>query len=143
MNQQNTKAAAYWAAVGKVHATLRHTEKITDELGIETEVELAYPVYITSIGDSLRAIRGGVVVDALPKVAAQRIVEKTHRLATEDEIKKYHDAGNVEARRCEREEQNRRRTFTSQMPGEMQQTADLVAAAVREVVQAGGSKPIK
>jgi hypothetical protein len=62
----------FWASVNKLADTLPN------------------PSFITSIEDETRGWVGGRVFPAEPKLAAQRVIEGTHKLSTEDEIKSYH-----------------------------------------------------
>jgi hypothetical protein len=55
------------------------------------EIERGLPAvnFIVSLGDEMTGLVGGRVFVAPPSIAAARIVEKTHRLATADEISAY------------------------------------------------------
>ncbi|CAB4130813.1 hypothetical protein UFOVP130_36 [uncultured Caudovirales phage] len=78
-NGQNIKA--FWAAV-------RHeAEALTDEF-----------YYLMSLTDPTRGLVGGVVVQASKATAAQALVQKTHRLATSEEIAAW-DAAETEKRK--------------------------------------------
>ena len=69
----------YWRAVQKVEATLQPGTTGT--------------VFITSIERPLSpAWRAGVTFETTRRIAAQRIVEQTHRIATAEEIEAYRAA---------------------------------------------------
>lgn len=65
-------------------------------------------VFMVSIEDPTREIRGGVVVEMSRENAAKAIVARTHRQAEEDEIEAY-KADQAERRERIRAEEARRR----------------------------------
>jgi hypothetical protein len=93
-------------------------------------------VYITSHQDLLRGMNGGVVSEAPPTNAAQRVAEKTHRLATADEVTQYKAERQADVSRCAKLEEDRKRTVSLKPTDEENaRTAAIVASAVQSVMQ--------
>jgi hypothetical protein len=69
------------------HAAQPEPELVTDEYGETDKVPTA--VYLTSVRNRERGTKNGHVALATIDLAATRIVEGTHRVATEDEIVAY------------------------------------------------------
>jgi len=98
-------------------------------------------VYITSHQDLLRGMKGGVVSEAPPTNAAQRIAEKTHRLANDDEVTKYKAERQADVIRFAKLEEDRKRTVSLKPTDEENaRTAAIVASAVQSVMQAQTGK---
>ena len=57
-------------------------------------------IYVTSVENLLRGLKGGAVFEAPRKLAAQRIVENTHQLSTPAEIQEYQAAKRQREETC-------------------------------------------
>jgi hypothetical protein len=125
---QNTQGqTAYWA---NVNQTLISTPGFFDE-----NRQLKELVYITSLSKPMRGITGGRVFGATPKLAAQRIVEETHRLSTPEEVEAEAKRVEAEGRRLFHQEEERKTSLRMKStPEDDQRMAGIVAAAVSSVV---------
>jgi hypothetical protein len=74
------RRSPYWQAVFETESEIQPQRNID-----------GCPVFfITSVANKLREITGGYVVDCNARNAAQRIVEASHRMSTEEEVQKYY-----------------------------------------------------
>ncbi len=62
----------------------------------EAQIEEEYP-YIVSVEAAQSGLRGGVIVQVTRRVAAERITERTHRLASPEEIVAHQQSEAVSA----------------------------------------------
>jgi hypothetical protein len=77
---EQMKRSPYWQAVHEIEAEIKPQRH-----------DGGVPIFfITSVESKLKRINGGYVVDCNIRNAAQRIVEGSHRLSTEEEIQKYY-----------------------------------------------------
>jgi hypothetical protein len=56
----------------------------------EQRAKLPSEVWLTSIERPLEGITGGATCAVTREIAARRLVEQSHRIATEEEIQKFH-----------------------------------------------------
>lgn len=91
-------------------------------------------VYITSIDDPLGSVVGGRVCEATIDVAASRIVEKTHRESTPEDIARFHAEQLQRANDCVLQEIRNR---AAQGRGNFQITQDQAEQAGLVPVAAG------
>ena len=122
----------YYEMVAKVRAELQNTESpsvVKSNGRLDT-------VYITSIENLLHNGKGGVVFEAPPSNAAERITQQSHRLSTADEVRRYKGERQADVDLFARREEARMRT-TSLKPTEEEnaRTAAIVASAVQSVMQ--------
>jgi hypothetical protein len=82
-----TKAEMFWGEVRRVQATIPSES-----------------TYIASIDRPMEGINGGRVFAASAKLAAQRVVEGTHRIATPEEIDRYHTEQQARSEWCKAQE---------------------------------------
>jgi hypothetical protein len=90
-------AKVFWNYVEQKTAALRrdHQERIARYRATQDASVLGGQptgegsVFLSSLGNELLEIPSGQVVEARYRLAAQRIVESTHRLATADEIARF------------------------------------------------------
>jgi hypothetical protein len=85
----------YWAHVHSVAPTLPEVPVRTAQGQI-----FAPAVYITSLDDPLKGQVGGAVCSADRETAARRIVERSHRLSTDEEIAQFYAAMNQRNHDC-------------------------------------------
>ncbi len=100
-------------------------------------------VWVTSIEDPLRNITGGRVFETDVRQAAMRIVERTHRLSTEEEIVAELARDKAESARLkELEEQRKQQSILKPSEEQMAAQANLVGTVVKAVLQElrGGEK---
>jgi hypothetical protein len=117
-NPQNQNAAQlFWSRVNQVaNGLMEKGEKV---------------IYITSEEDFLHGITGGAIFEANAKNAAERMVEKTHRLSTPEEIERFKSQKRQREMQCavitDRQKQT---TMLKQSPEQNQALADAVTAGV-------------
>ena len=80
-----TLAERYWSAVGTTAHQLR--EALLTNAPDKTRVEDA--IFITSLNLPLRGFTPGSVCDMTTEMAARRIVDATHRIATPKEVAEF------------------------------------------------------
>lgn len=107
-------AQVYWAKVKKVRDGLAREVFITSIGPMDREEALAF-------GQML----GGVTCGAFAANAARRIVEGTHRLATEKEIEKFHADQRERDKLCAATEAARRKEAIRVLPGELAKALNL------------------
>ena len=121
VHDRNAEPTPYWRAI---HGLL------------ETEAFRRDPVYITSEEDQMRGLKGGVTFEAMPRNAAERVISRTHRLSTPEEIEAYKRARATEVRRLHDIEEARKQTsIMKPSPEQNEAMAGAVAAAVQAVLQ--------
>ena len=105
--------ARYWSLVAEQRTKLLRQTGL-DVSGL-TAAEMkhfaksdANVIYITSLTSEIDALVGGRVFGVTVELAAQRIIEHSHRLATEEEIKRYHDEQDARNRICNEIEARKR-----------------------------------
>jgi hypothetical protein len=87
--------------------------------------DLPEAVYLTSLDSRTRGTQAGAVCLCSREIAARRIAEGTHRVATEAEVEQYKAHLEAERRRIVEEDYRRKQQFA--LPSEL---AELVRAAV-------------
>ena len=93
-------------------------------------------VFITSLSNQLKGVRGGVVKECSPRLAAIGIVEQTHRIATEDEIQRYRAQGEDNIQKLAQQEDDRRQRLALRSSGkDNERDAVMMATAIRTVMQ--------
>jgi hypothetical protein len=75
---------AFWQEVNDM------SQQIIADAGRQTLQKVPSCVFITSVVSRRNRISNARVSQAHLKLAAQRVVEGTHRLSTDDEIERYH-----------------------------------------------------
>jgi hypothetical protein len=95
----------YWQLVAEQRARLlTQTGVSIDGLSKAEIAHLArqdsHPIFITSLDRPLDGITGGATSGVTVEIAARRLVESSHRLATEEEIAKFHADQKARDREC-------------------------------------------
>ena len=132
----------YWALVAEQRA------KLLNSLGVSTgnlsRADIAHiatssdrAVFIISVDRPLEGITGGSTCAATVEVAARRIVEASHRLATEDEIAKFHAAQRAGERLCAEIEHRKREADGKTVVMGRDVVEEIVGAAVARSSRSG------
>jgi len=107
----------YWALVAEQRARLLNLLEVSTA-GMSRE-EIAHlagrddtkgggAIFITSVDKPLEGITGGSISGVTVEIAARRIVEGSHRLATKDEIASFKAAQRARERTCADTERRKR-----------------------------------
>ena len=120
LEQSGQAQTPYWAMV---------TQEAMKYAGSST-------VFITSLPSPLRGLKGGVVKECSPRLAAIGIVEQTHRIASEDEIRRYRAQGEENVQKLAQQEDDKRQRLALRSSGkDNKRDAVMMAAAIRTVMQ--------
>lgn len=102
----------YWKRVRKLAAQFDPDSAAADAAELEQidRVHLKtsmHPVRLISLDNEMKGSRGGQVVEARPYLAAERILDGTHRLATAEEYAAHEVAQGITRENIQREESAR------------------------------------
>jgi hypothetical protein len=92
-------------------------------------------IFITSEDVPMMGIRGGRTFECDIKCAAQRLVDRTHRLATKEEVARYHEDDRRQvAQLAALEEKKKEKSILKPSQEQMQSQADQTGAVVEAVL---------
>ena len=132
----------YWALVAEQRAKLLNSLGVSpgnlsraDIAHIATSSDRA--VFIISVDRPLEGINGGSTCAATVEIAARRIVEATHRLATEEEIANFHADQRKRERLCAEIEHRKREADGKTVIMGRDVVEEIVGAAVARSSRSG------
>jgi hypothetical protein len=109
----------------------------------EAELEKNYPdrvVHITSLENKEKNVTSGATCSSTPRMAAERIVNGTHRIATQDEIDGFLRLQAVNRDNTLRAEIQKRNQIVTVLPGEAFPAALTADPQLAEAAGTGGKR---